>query len=132
MPKAGFSKMYDSAINIEDKKFRLEPFDTSFIANEWCKLINIILEKNQVSISQIKKFMFSQFSRPDAELALEMLGLEKNMHSYVGDKYGYTGVTSPILAFHDAIENNQIEKGDYVIFCSVGAGYNICSIIYKL
>ncbi len=131
MPKAGFTKMYDPTVNIEDKKFRLEPFDTSFIAKEWCKLIHTLLEKNRINISEIKNFMFSQFSRPDAELALEMLGLEKNMHSYVGDKYGYTGVTSPILAFHDALENNKINKGDYVVFCSVGAGYNICSILYK-
>ncbi|MCX7709432.1 MAG: ketoacyl-ACP synthase III [Clostridia bacterium] len=131
MPKVGLSKMFDASIDIEDKKLRLDPFDTSFIAKEWCELITELLEKNNVELSEVSNFMFSQFSKPDAELTLEMLGVDKNMHSYIGDKYGYTGVTSPIIAFHDAVKNNQVKRGDNIVFCSVGGGYNISAILYK-
>lgn len=39
-----------------------------------------------------------------------------------GDEYGYTGVTSPLIALADSISKNKIKRGDYVILWTAGAG----------
>jgi 3-oxoacyl-[acyl-carrier-protein] synthase-3 len=130
-PRMGMSKIYDD-IPLENKKFTLDPFDTSFIANEWFKLINGMLDRNNMTVDQVKQFFFSQFSQPDAETTLRKFNLPVNKHTFVGNKYGYTGVTSPILALNQAMRHNILHEGDKIIFCSVGAGYNICSILFQL
>lgn len=130
-PMAGMSKIFDD-IPIENKKFTLDPFDTSFIVKEWYKLITTMLARNNMTVEQVKQFFFSQFSQPDAENTLHEFHLPTTKHTFVGNKYGYTGVTSPIMALDSAIDKNVLHEGDTIVFCSVGAGYNICSILFQL
>lgn len=130
-PKSGMSKIYDD-IPLEKKKFTLDPFDTSFMVDEWSVLINDMLARNSTNVGQIKQFFFSQFSQPDAENTLRRLNLPISKHTYVGNKYGYTGVTSPVLALNYALRHNLLHKYDKIVFCSVGAGYNICSILFSI
>ncbi len=132
MPKAGFSQMYNPNVDIEDKKFRLDPFDTSFVPGEWVKLINTMLERNNLSAENINHFLFSQFSKPFTEQTLKAFGLSNDRQTYVGDKYGYTGVTSPFISLHEAMETDRVKEGDYLVFVSVGAGYNVVSLLYKM
>jgi len=131
-PVCGFSKMYDDHIDMEDKKLKMDPFDTSFISREWCDLITGMLDKNNVDKNSVKQYFFSQFSKPDAESTLDMLGLSRDSHTFIGDKYGYTGVTSPFIAYNAALDEKKVDENDNVVFCSVGAGYNICSMLYRL
>lgn len=131
-PLCGFSKIFDLEIKSEDKKLQLAPFDTSFICKEWVDLMNELFNRHDISKHTIKQYFFSQFSKPDAETTLELLSLGLDKYTFIGDKYGYTGLTSPILAYNEALNNNIINEGDYVMFCSVGAGYNICALLYKL
>jgi 3-oxoacyl-[acyl-carrier-protein] synthase-3 len=35
------------------------------------------------------------------------------------------------LVLKDKIDGQEINEGDYVVLCSVGAGMNINSIVYK-
>ena len=131
-PVCGFTNMYNPAVDVEDKKLKLDPFDTSFICKEWVDLMGVLFDRYDISKHAIKQYFFSQFSRPDAETTLDMMGLDFDKFTYIGDKYGYTGLTSPLLAFNEALVNETIHSGDYIMFCSVGAGYNICALLYKL
>jgi 3-oxoacyl-[acyl-carrier-protein] synthase III len=131
-PVCGFTNMYNPEVDVEDKKLKLIPFDTSFICKEWVDLMDVLFNRYDISKHTIKQYFFSQFSRPDAEATLAMMGLDVNKFTYIGDKYGYTGLTSPLLAFNEALVNETIHTGDYIMFCSVGAGYNICALLYKL
>ncbi len=131
-PACGFSNIYDNDIDIEEKKLKLDPFDTSFICNEWVGLMETLFERHSISKHNIKQYFFSQFSKPDAEATLSLMSLGLDKYTFVGNKYGYTGLTSPILAYNEALNNKSVDTGDYVMFCSVGAGYNICALLYML
>lgn len=78
----------------------------------------------------MKRFVFSQFSDADNKLTLEKLGVSQDKYIFVGDKYGYTGVSSPIMALNEVW--NSLEQDGYLIFCSVAAGYSMNAILYKL
>lgn len=131
-PVCGFSNIYDPEIDVEDKKLKLIPFDTSIICKEWVDLMDELFYRYDISRHSIKQYFFSQFSRPDAEATLKMMSLDFDKHTFIGDKYGYTGLTSPLLAYNEALNNETIQDGDYIMFCSVGAGYNLCALLYKL
>lgn len=131
-PACGFSKLYDNETDMEDKKLRLDPFDTSFICKEWVDLMQVLFERCNISKYNIKQFFFSQFSKPDAETTLDLMSVGLDKYTYIGNKYGYTGLTSPIIAYNEALSNKSIDYGDYVVFCTVGAGYNICALLYRL
>lgn len=131
-PACSFSDFYNNEIDIEDKKLKLDPFDTSFICKEWVDLMQVLFERYNISKYNIKQFFFSQFSRPDAETTLNMMSVGLDKYTFIGNKYGYTGLTSPIIAYNEALNNKVIDNGDYVMFCSVGAGYNICALLYRL
>lgn len=48
-----------------------------------------------------------------------------------GDEFGYTGTTSPMLAYARSIEENELQIGDYVVFWTVGAGTTCATVLYK-
>ncbi len=131
-PMVGFSNVYNPNIDIEDKKFRLVPFDTDYVPGEWKLLINSLLEKTNYEIGDIDHFFFSQFSKAFFYEMKEIYSLDWDKLTYVGDKYGYTGVNSPFMALNEAIEENRVNTGENLIFCSIGAGYNISAILYKV
>ncbi len=133
MPKVGFSKLIRDGIeNEEDKKWSWEPFDGSFISDAWVDLIHELTEDNDMAPSDIDHLIFSQFTIPDARLALEKLGLEEDRTTYIGNEYGYTGTTSPILALDRAIKSERVKKGDYVTLASMGSGSLISVLLFKL
>lgn len=130
-PVCGFSKLYDTDVDIEEKKLKLDPFDTSFVPNEWIQLMQVLFERYNIGKHDINQYFFSQFSKPDAEATLNLMSLGLDKHTFVGDKYGYTGLTSPIVAYNEALNDDILNSGDYVMFCSVGAGYNMCALLYR-
>lgn len=131
-PPCGFTNIFDNKIDMEDKKLKLIPFDTSFICQEWVDLMQVLFERHNINKYTIKQYFFSQFSKPDAEKTLNLMSVGMDKFTYIGGKYGYTGLTSPIVAYNEALSNKAIDSGDYVMFCSVGAGYSICALLYRL
>ncbi|QUH21736.1 ketoacyl-ACP synthase III [Alkaliphilus sp. B6464] len=132
MPRAGYSKILRDVIeNEEDKKWSWLPFDGSFISDYWAKLITEVAEDNGINPIDIGHLIFSQFTLPDAKLTLKKLGINENKTTYVGNEYGYTGTTSPIMALHRALNTNKINKGDYVILASMGSGTTVTVLLFK-
>lgn len=106
------------------------PFDFGFLSDNWTKIIKELLEDNHVDVGEIQYFLFSQFSDADNLLTLEKLGASKEKYVFVGDKYGYTGVSSPIMALNEVWED--IPEEGYLLFCSVAAGYSMNAVLYKI
>lgn len=136
MPKIGYSKIIkNNTVEQDDKKWTFVPFENSFISDYWANLINELTHDNNLSPLKIDHFLFSQFTNPDAKLTLHKLGLPKDMIptklTYVGNEYGYTGVTSPIMALHRALKLGKIKEGSNVIFISVGSGSTTIAILFK-
>jgi 3-oxoacyl-[acyl-carrier-protein] synthase III len=132
MPKVGFSKVIRDGVEDEaDKQWSWEPFDGSFISDAWVGLINELTEDNGIKATDLSHLIFSQFTIPDARLALEKLGLDESRTTYIGDEYGYTGTTSPILALDRALKTSKINVGDYISLASMGSGSLISALLFK-
>lgn len=133
-PGCGFSNIHNTEIEIFDKKLIWNPFDFSFLANGWAILIKEVTESKGYTVKDIDHFLFSQFSKPDVLNTLACLGITDidNKMTFIGDKYGYTGCTSPFVALYDAIEKGKVSEGSLVIFISVAAGYSMSAVLMRL
>jgi 3-oxoacyl-[acyl-carrier-protein] synthase-3 len=132
-PECGMSHIYDEDLPVDNKKYAWVNHDVSYFSDEWVNLINKLLKEENESIMNIKHFLFSQFSHADIKDTLSKLNVEvsSNTYTFIADEYGYTGCTSPFFALNKAIENKKINKGDLVMFCSVGSGYTMGAFLYK-
>ncbi|MDE7477418.1 MAG: ketoacyl-ACP synthase III [Lachnospiraceae bacterium] len=131
LPECGHSKELLYEVPKENRRMAWNPFDFSFLSDNWAEIITRLLEKHHVSLNEVKRFVFSQFSDADNRLTLEKLGVDLEKYIFVGDKYGYTGVSSPIMALNEIWESLEQQEG-YLVFCSVAAGYSMNAILYKL
>ncbi|MNH77832.1 3-oxoacyl-[acyl-carrier-protein] synthase 3 [compost metagenome] len=130
-PAVGLSKMFSEGVQESDKKLRFIPHDVSYFSDEWRDMIAIMLGRNGILAADVDHWLFSQFSRPEIEETLEKMHVGLDKYTFVGERYGYTGVTSPIFALEEALESGKILPGDKVVFCSVGIGYTMSALLYQ-
>lgn len=130
LPACGRSKELLYEIPKEKRRLEWNPFDFDFLADNWTMIIEELLQDNKIQVEDISHFIFSQFSDADNKSTLEKLGVDKEKYVFVGDKYGYTGVSSPIMALNHIWDD--IKKEGYLIFCSVAAGYSMNAVLYKI
>ncbi|MGE7660380.1 ketoacyl-ACP synthase III [Peribacillus sp. NPDC097197] len=128
-PANGLSKTLKGTGN--GRYIKWLPFDASDSLPPTYNMINQILERNNLKVSDIKSYCFSQFALGNILKIQENLKIEDKQITYVGDRFGYTGTSSPFIAFHEAIETDQIQRGDYVLFWTVGAGFELIAILFK-
>lgn len=130
-PACGMCKIFDENIDKNAKKMIFIPHDVSFFSDAWTKLITNMLNKNHLKPQNIEHYFFSQFSHADIYETLNKLNVDYSKHTFVANRYGYTGCTSPIFAFNDAFSRKKLHEDDYVVFCSVGIGFTMSAILYK-
>lgn len=131
-PNCGTSFLYYNEISVEKKKIVTsnQP-STEEVTEAAKKSVNKLLKDNNLSLADIKCFCFSQASSVLRDKCSEAIGIPKEKILYIGDKYGYTGTSSPFLAFYEGLKNNIIQKGDYVIFWSLGINWTTSGILLK-
>lgn len=93
--------------------------------------IDEMLAKNCLSRSDISMYCFSQISVKNIEILREKMNIPEKKSLYVAYFYGYTGTTSPFLAFYEGIKRKLIKRGDYIIFCTVAAGSTHIEVMIK-
>lgn len=131
MPACGISRITDETISIEEKKMLWKPFDFSFLSEKWSELITMLLSEYGYQPQDTTHYFMSQFSYADLELTMKKLQVNMEKVTYVGDKYGYTGCTSPIMALDDRLSVERFKKDDILVFCSVASGYSMIALLYK-
>jgi 3-oxoacyl-[acyl-carrier-protein] synthase-3 len=99
------------------------------------------LEKSGVGIDDVKKIIIHQANeKMDEAIVTRFFKLyDKKMPdgimpmsiSKLGNSSVATIPTLYDLLIHGKIENQELNKGDVIIFASVGAGMNINSIVYR-
>ncbi|MFJ7933245.1 ketoacyl-ACP synthase III [Sporosarcina sp. NPDC096371] len=108
-----------------------KPFDGSVSLPISYELIEKILERNNLEIEDVDSFCFSQFGLTNIKKFEERFNISPEKLVYIGDRYAYTGTSSPFVALHEAIEAGQINRGDLVMFWTVGVGYEVIVMLYK-
>ncbi|MBC2582167.1 ketoacyl-ACP synthase III [Clostridium sp. DJ247] len=132
-PACGLTKARFDTTNEYYKKQQWTPFHLDFFAPEWSKAIDEFKAEYNFSIDEIKYFFLSQYSKEFITETAKLLNIKdyEERFTYIGHKYGYTGTTSPILALHETLENKTINENTKAVFCSVGAGVAMCSLLYQ-
>jgi len=130
-PLCGLSNIPRDDIKIYDKKMQWNPFDFSFLSDKWTELITNLLLDNNLTPTDVSHYFMSQFSKFDLELTLNNLKVDLSKAIFIGDKYGYTGCASPVMALDDQLKIQSFEKDEMIIFCSVAAGYTMAALLYK-
>lgn len=126
----------EALLKTQDKHYRrLEwnPFDSSFFSDMFIEAISSLMKENNLTDSDIAYYAFSQLSNAQNIETLTRLGASiDERYLYNGDKFGYTGTNSPFLALSDVWDDIDKYKGKYVIIITIGAGVNMCAILYKV
>lgn len=129
-PKCGLSKVPLKAIQPNEKRLEWNPFSMDFVPEYWARQINQVLERNSLKAEDVDYFVFSQLSDDYNMKTLEILGIKEDKYHFVGKEYGYTGNTCPILCLN-RMWDTYADKGNRIIFCTIGAGYAMIVQLYE-
>lgn len=117
-PKCGMSKILDSSR--EERYSIVGKVDCNIDIVQ--KHIEKMLADNYLKVEDVGAFCFSQLLYKNIDILRNELNIPEDKSIYIGDKYGYTGATSPFIALYELVEQNRINRGDYIMFWTVGAG----------
>ncbi|QDY83278.1 ketoacyl-ACP synthase III [Paenibacillus polymyxa] len=117
--------------NAPGKYIQWLPFDANMALPPTFELLERILQKNGLTPQDVRAYCLSQFSLANVLKIQDHLRLEDDQMIYVGDRYGYTGTSSPFIALSEGIESGRIRRGDYVLFWTIGAGYQLVAMLFK-
>ncbi|GEL77825.1 3-oxoacyl-[acyl-carrier-protein] synthase III C-terminal domain-containing protein [Tenuibacillus multivorans] len=131
-PAVGNSNIEKDGISKADKRLSFLPHSVDFFADEWKKLIEGLLNEYELKNNDIDKYLFSQLNNAQVLNTAEKLNIPENKIPLVSKRFGYTGPSSPFLALHETLKNEQLSKGNYLVFCSVSAGISMAASLYKL
>lgn len=93
--------------------------------------IETLLSRNDINKSQIKKYYFSQMVESKIYEIADGLEEPTDKFIYIGDEYGYTGTCSPFLALAKSLENDDLNRGDYIVFWSIAGGTTTDAILMR-
>ena len=88
----------------------------------WPKVVNKILDKYKLTIADVDHFIFTQINHSVIQEVMAILGVPMTKTTTIMDKYGYTGSGCVPMAFHHAVTEGHIKRGDRVLFMASGAG----------
>lgn len=132
-PPEGFSNVLpvDKHTPKDNRIIEWKNFDTDDAFASSVNSINEILEQNNLTKKDVKLYCLSQFAKKNIDMIKETLDEPDCKFPFVGDEFGYTGVTSPFMALSHSISKDKIKRGDYVILWTVGAGVVASCILLR-
>lgn len=125
-PQEGFSKTIGTQQHIV-----FLPFDGSMAVPAACKMIEDLLERNNLTIDDIDAFCASQFAKINVLKIQDHFNLPDEKIVTAGDKYGYTTTSSPFFCLHEGVKSGRIKRGDTVLFWTIGSGHEMVAMLLK-
>jgi len=90
-----------------------------------------VLLKNGLSGNDIKLFIPHQANKRIIDATGERCGIPKDRVLINIDRYGNTTAGTIPIALNEAVENNLINNGDYILLSAFGSGFTWGSILIK-
>lgn len=113
-----------------DAYLRTTPFDDSEMYPHVYAAIREMLDQYQLSPENVK-CCFSQSNKANLKMIQEELGFNSENILFVADEFGYSGTSSPFLALHEGVRTGKIQRGDYVLFWTIGTGYQFVTMLMQ-
>ncbi len=130
-PAEGLAKMGKTGVATGEFNVKFIPFDDSICVDAATESIQTLLSNNDIAPESIKAACFSQLSLPNIRAVSERIGIGSDVAVYIGDEFGYTSTSSPFIALHKAVTTGKIERGDKVLFWTVGAGWQNVAFVME-
>lgn len=137
-----FGKSFDPKANPEEKYIKMLGRKIyEFALNNVPQAMKITLDKSGIAIDDVKKVFIHQANEKMDEVIIKRFYrlfkkqvpenvMPMNIHKF-GNSSVATVPTLLDLVLKGQLENHKVDKGDVVIFASVGSGMNINAIVYK-
>lgn len=129
-PANGASKLYANG-SVRENKIDWTPFEGGLTIEYGTKTIESLLKENDISKEEVSAFLVSQYAIVMKQGYAQSLNVPQDKIPYIGDKYGYTGTTSPFLALYESVKANKVRRGDYIVLWSVGINWTTCAMVFK-
>lgn len=129
-PSQGFSSFFKSK-DIDELYLKWTPFDTGVFMHPAAEMMTRIIKNAGLTKNDISMFCLSQLALANTQKIRELMNIDENKSIYIGDKYGYTGTTSPFIALYESIKLGKVRRGDYIILWTFGAGCQSIAMLYK-
>ncbi|WP_147564778.1 3-oxoacyl-[acyl-carrier-protein] synthase III C-terminal domain-containing protein [Clostridium tyrobutyricum] len=129
-PSCGFSSFLKSK-NVDELYLKWQPFDSDFFVYNAVEIMTRMLKNNGLTKDDISMFCFSQLAVRNIEKIRELMNIDEDRSMYIGNKYGYTGTSSPFIALYESIKKNKVKRGDYIMIWTFAAGSQGIVILYK-
>lgn len=100
----------------------LQPLPGDRNVRLWPMMVKRLLEKSGLKMDDIQHLIFTQINKSVIETVMGMLDLPIEKTTFAMDRYGYTGSACVPIAFHTAIQQGRIQRGDRVMLIASGAG----------
>ncbi|MFP3674657.1 ketoacyl-ACP synthase III [Bacillus sp. SIMBA_031] len=131
-PACGMSNILNENIPKEEKLFVwASNLSCGRVFDYGTTQITSLLDKHGLTTKDIKQYFCTQVSFDAVNNMLQPIEEDPDKLFVIGDEYGYTGTSSPFIALQKAVESGKVQRGDYIIFWSIGAGYTACAILMK-
>ncbi|WP_275372149.1 3-oxoacyl-ACP synthase III family protein [Xenorhabdus bovienii] len=127
-PACGLSNIHRHDVSAQVK---FTPFDDDICITAASESIQLLLSRHNLVPADIKGFMFSQFSVGNIRRLCEELGVDQDKALFIGDEYGYTATNSPFVALYETLERKKIVRGDFLIFWTIGAGWQSIAVLMQ-
>ncbi len=114
----------------EQGLLNLQPLPGDRNVRLWPMVVEKLLEKAGKKIDEVDHFIFTQINKSVITKVMDALNQPIEKTSFVMDRYGYTGSGCVPMAFHHAVNENRIKRGDLVLFMASGAGLAVGSNLF--
>ncbi|MDO9254287.1 MAG: ketoacyl-ACP synthase III [Bacteroidales bacterium] len=108
----------------------LQPLPGDRNVKLWPKVVNKLLGKYDLTIKDVDHFIFTQINHSVITEVMAILGEPMSKTTTVMDKYGYTGSGCVPMAFHHAVSEGRVKRGDRILFMASGAGLAVGSNLF--
>lgn len=97
----------------------------------WPGVVEDLLGKAGCRISDLDHIIFTQINKSLIIDIMAILGLPIEKTTMVMDRYGYTGSGCVPMAFHHAVKNGRVRRGDLVAFMASGSGLSVAANLFR-
>ena len=133
-PSGGLTKALSNTstpVPKQERNFTWNMFNDSWVPSDIAKVTEKLLKKSQIAAKDIDYCFMSQLCKDFLDDGLKKVKISPEKNFYVGDEYGYTGPTGPILALHCARKKRLIKKGTNILMGAIGSGVDYAMCLFK-
>lgn len=96
----------------------------------WPMVIDQLLQKTGYHREDIDHYIFTQINKSVILKVMDEIGQPYEKTTCIMDQYAYTGSACVPTAFHHALQDGKIRRGDIVMFVASGAGLAVGSNLF--